>query len=83
MTRNYQSLSEHELNVLGSNVRRIRKELQLSQEKLAEQSGLHRAFIGFVERGERSPGLSSLTALANGLNVSIDELFRQTDLSRC
>jgi len=65
------SLLQH----LGSAIRRRRKELGLSQEDLAERSGLHRNYIGGVERGERNVGFLNLVRLCEGLKVSLSELM--------
>lgn len=47
----------------------------MSQEKLADFCGLHRTYIGSVERAERNVTLSTLEAIANGLGVSVPELL--------
>ena len=60
----------------GKNVSKLRKSQNLSQEKLAQKSGLHRTHIGMIERAERNITLLNIEKLANGLGVSIDELFR-------
>ncbi len=60
----------------GNNVSKLRKSQNLSQEKLAQKSGLHRTHIGMIERAERNITLLNIEKLAIGLGVSIDELFR-------
>lgn len=60
---------------LANNVRLRRQELGLSQEKLAVQSGLHRTYVGSVERCERNVTLSTLEAFAAVLGVSVPELL--------
>jgi len=60
---------------VGFNIRRIREERGLSQEELATLAGLHRAYIGQIERGEKNIGLKNLEKIANALNVSIKFLL--------
>jgi len=55
----------------GARLQSIRKTQRLSQEKLAEISGLHRTYISSLERGARNPTLTTLQALANALNTEI------------
>lgn len=56
---------------VGFNIRRIREERGLSQEELGAVGGLHRAYIGQIERGEKNVGLKNLERIANALNVNI------------
>jgi len=58
-----------ELLSLGRRVRACRKASGLSQEKLAELAGLHRNYVGFIERGERNANVKTLFALARALRV--------------
>ncbi len=60
----------------GKNISKLRKYQNLSQEQLADKSGLHRTHIGMIERAERNITLLNIEKLANGLGVEIDELFR-------
>jgi transcriptional regulator with XRE-family HTH domain len=59
----------------GLSVKRLRLAAQLSQEELAERAGLHRNYIGGIERGERNAGLKAIFALARGLQRDPAELF--------
>jgi transcriptional regulator with XRE-family HTH domain len=59
----------------GMNVRRLRQRAGLSQEELADRSGLHRTYVGGIERGERNPSLTNIVALAVGLRCKFEELF--------
>ena len=67
---------EYELRgVLAKNVRAFRLQKHWSQENLAEESGLHRTYIGSVERMERNVTLSTLETLASALDVTVIELL--------
>lgn len=58
----------------GDRVRGLRKGLGLSQEGLAEIAGLHRTYVGHVERGEVNPTLITILTLAKALRVEADSL---------
>jgi len=60
----------HIRHVLAHNLRRLRKAQALSQEALAHAAGLHRTFVGAVERCERNISLDNIARLAGALNVS-------------
>ena len=65
-----------ELLRLGRRVRACRKASGLSQEKLAELAGLHRNYVGFIERGERNANVKTLFALASALRLEPLEFWR-------
>jgi len=67
--------------IFGDKVSELRKKQHLSQEELADRCGLHRTYIGSIERGEKSPTLNTMEKIANGLNIKISELWevKQTD----
>jgi transcriptional regulator with XRE-family HTH domain len=62
-------------HILAENLRRIRLEKDLSQEKLGELSGLHRTYVGSVERAERNVSIDNVEALAAALEVSVVTLL--------
>jgi transcriptional regulator with XRE-family HTH domain len=59
----------------GLNVKMYREEKGLSQEKLAEEAGLHRTYISAVERGVRSISLTNIQKIANALEIDVHLLF--------
>ncbi|OZH52969.1 DNA-binding protein [Hydrocoleum sp. CS-953] len=64
-----------ELKIFGQQVRKLRQAKGLSQEKLAELAGLHRNYIGGIERGERNVALLNILRLARALEVSPSKLL--------
>ena len=63
----------------GRRVRYFRKLRNLSQDELAELCGLHRTYIGSVERGERNITLLNADKIANALSVNLAELVTDDD----
>ena len=62
---------------IGWNLRRLRVEVGLSQERLALESGIDRAYVGRVERGKENVTVSTLEAFSKTLNVHVSQLFRE------
>ena len=58
----------------GLHLAKIRQQRGLSQEQLAEKSGLHRTYISSLERGKRNPTILTLNALSKALNTSLSHL---------
>lgn len=62
----------------GEKVRWWRKKRGLSQDELAALSGLHRTYIGSVERGEQNISLRNILKIAASLGIPASELFNKT-----
>ena len=76
-------MSEHEQLhiVVAENIRQCRQSIGLSQEALADNCGLHRTYIGAIERGERNVTVNTLARVAEALGCSvIDLLSRQSPI---
>lgn len=70
----------HQLRkVFGTMVRRTRKERGLSQEALADIAGLHRTFVGFVERAETNISIDNIGRIADALGVTAASLLDAAD----
>lgn len=67
---------------LARRIRILRIERRWSQEVLGELSGLHRSYIGSVERAERNISLNNIEKIANALNVPLHDLLC-TPVDRC
>lgn len=63
------------LERFGEDLAARRRELGLSQEALALRAGLHRTYIGSVERAERNPTLTTLVRLAHALDCGPADLL--------
>ncbi len=63
------------LQRLGDRLRKRREDRGLTQAQLAQQCGLHRTFIGSVERGERNTAVLNLRKIAQVLRISLSEMF--------
>jgi transcriptional regulator with XRE-family HTH domain len=64
-------------SLLGLNVRLNREGKGWSQDRLSEESGLHRTYISGVERGVRNPTIEVVQQLANALGICIEHLFTE------
>ena len=67
------------LRSLGFRIRERRTERKLTQAELADRCGLHRTFIGSVERGERNLSILNLRIIANALRLPLVEMFASGD----
>ncbi len=62
---------------VGENIRKIRKAREYSLEQVSELSGVSKAMIGQIERGESNPTVAVLWKIANGLKVSFSSLLER------
>ncbi len=63
------------LQLIGKRIREFRKMRHLSQGELAEKCGLHPAYIGQLERGEKNATLASIQSICRGLQITMDQLL--------
>lgn len=59
----------------GQKVKQIRNEQKISQEELAFRAGLHRTYIGMIERAEKNITLVNIEKISKALNINIKDLF--------
>ena len=64
------------LENFGQQLKKLRNEKNLTQEQFAKKCGLHKNYIGMVERGERNPSLINIEIIAKGLELSISDLMK-------
>lgn len=62
--------------IVGHNIRRLRKSHELSQEQLAFRAGINRAYLSTVENGKRNISIENIFAVADALAVDVRELLR-------
>lgn len=61
---------------LGKRINQLRAVKKMTQEKLALEADLNRAYIGYIERGERNPSTETVAKIAKVLKISLNELFK-------
>lgn len=79
----YDERLQARLRALGDSVREARNAAGLSQEGLADRAGLHRTYVGSVERGERNPTVATLYTLADTLDVDVRRFLTNGDIDAC
>lgn len=68
-----------QLEAFGQTVRRVRRELDLSQEALADRAGLSPKHVGEIERANKDPRLTTVVKIAHALDLCTAELFGRFD----
>ena len=64
---------------LGSKVRKLRANIGISQEDFANSIGLHRTYMGAIERGEKNITIVTASKISKGLQISLSELLKDID----
>lgn len=72
-------MSSEILKKFGERVRKERLRQGLSQESFAEKAGVHRTYIGMIERAEKNITLTNIAKIAAAFDISIEELFKDKD----
>jgi len=80
MSKRLRKPTQQITKILAGNIRTYRRSRDLSQEELAEICGLHRTYVGSVERGERNVTLSTLEAFSTALGVSVQDLLKRKSI---
>lgn len=62
---------------VATNLQRLRRDRYLTQEDLADRSGIHQTYLSGLEGGKRNPSVGVLERLAKALDIDIAELFRK------
>lgn len=70
------------VHVFGTNLRKYRTELGISQEKFAEMCGLHRTYISDIERFQRSIALDNVQKIADALGIDTYKLFIEEGIEK-
>ena len=67
------------LKNFGDTVRRLRTERRLSQEYFAQMSGVHRTYMGIIERGEKAVSIVKAEEIAEALGMTLADLFKELE----
>jgi len=62
--------------LLGTKIRHLRMERNITQENLAYEAELNRAYVGYIERGERHPSIETVSKIARVLDIQLYQLFQ-------
>ncbi|MDO8657545.1 MAG: helix-turn-helix transcriptional regulator [bacterium] len=69
-------MSKTTLQKFGDKVREERHKLGLSQEELASRAGVHRTYIGMIERAEKNITLENIEKIASALKITLPDIFK-------
>lgn len=65
--------------MIGENLKKIRKSRNLTQEDVAEMTGLPQSTISYIEKNDASPRVDTLLKLAKGIGIDLSELTKESD----
>jgi transcriptional regulator with XRE-family HTH domain len=68
-------MSRAETEALGARIKSLRQAASLTQEQVADRSGLHVTYVASVESGKRNPSFLSLKSLSKGIGIPMSELL--------
>ena len=74
-TKQSADLRQERRRAFGAQLRSHRRRVGVSQEALADLAGMHRTYVGSVERGERNVSLDAIYTLADALGIEVAEFF--------
>lgn len=64
---------------VGEQIRILRTLRGVSQEEFAHEAGLHRTYVGAIERAEKCPTVETLVKITNALGISLSDFFRRIE----
>lgn len=70
------------LQAFGMRIKLLRTKRRMTQQQLGDAAGMHRTFVGFLERGVSGMNVAALPQLAAGLGVTMSEFFDDPDLAQ-
>ncbi len=70
------------LFALGQRIRELRRIREISQEELADIAGVHRTYIGMVERGEKNVTILTLARLAKAFGLSVSDVIKELEVGK-
>ncbi len=71
------SINARKLKQLGSKIKKLRKQKNMTQEELAEKIRVTGSYVGFIEQGLRHPSLATADKIARVLGVKLSELLEE------
>ena len=80
--RQFRRVAKGLLTALGEEIRAKRARRDMTQDELAAEAGIHRNFVGLIERGQRNVTVVVLEAIADVLEVSLSQLLAGAERRR-